>query len=218
MTVVHYAHNQDYNMTPVNSNTKDKKCPGVISSGCVTWDGCRIEGLCEPVMLNDVICKIKADTVSTISCYTGSWVSLVPTIPPTGTAGATTWTLNNFGISQEFSLVTNTEDVPGYRWTKDGNIQLRGTSDFTFAGFVGTEIFSIPLGTVSVTCLPANMKAQSHLISVDLVDADQRYVIFCKSYIRITSSGTLELLVSIRSLAPFTGRYVLGLGGVTFNL
>jgi hypothetical protein len=207
---------------PIKSNLLSNTCGELTSSNCVTWAGPNLVGLslCRGATLTDVIYALNNSCCNQglSPCYTGEWVSLVPTIPPSGTAGSTTWTLNNFGISQEFSLFLNTEDVPGYRWTKDGNIQLRGTSDFTFVSFVGTEVFSIPLGTVSTTCLPAGMKAQSHLISVDLVDANQRFVIFCKSYVRITSSGTLELLLSIRSLAPFTGRYVLGLGGVTFNL
>lgn len=219
-------------MNPVYSNEK-KKCASSISSNCVAYDGCNIPGLCKPATVSDAICAIQSYVNEQIAiqngfinqqtgalnvpCYTGNWVPFTATIPPAGSSGSLNWTLSNFGNSRGFSSVTNTEDVPGYKFNRIGNLMLRGTMEFAFAPFIGTEVVTINLGTVPGTCLPVGMKDQSVLIAIDSVDDSQRFIIFCQGTIRLTSAGILQLLVSVRSIGLGPGRYIMGLGGVTFN-
>lgn len=224
MTVVHYAHNQDYNMTPVNSNTKDKKCPGVISSGCVTWDGCRIQGLCEPVMLNDVICKIKETTSSIAPCYTGTWVDFSSSIPAAGTAFSATWTTSNMGSSFRgiYGLTggTNAENNPQYRWTKDGNLELRGTFAFNINSSVTSGFIAIPLVSLLTSCFPSTWTAaQSVFCNVDIYPGEGNL-----SGPAIRGAATLDYPSGIIYLNTSyangigTNTFAVLLGGITFNL
>ena len=195
-----------------------------MSSSCITWDGCRVDGLCEPVMLNDVICKIKETTNSISPCYTGTWVDFSTSIPAAGTSIGNSWTTGNIGASFRglYGLTggTNAENNPQYRWSKDGNLELRGTFSVTLNSSVSSAFLAIPLVSLSTACFPSTWNAsQSVFSNIDVYPAEGNL-----SGPSIRGAATIDypsgILYLNMSYANGIGinNFAVLLGGITFNL
>lgn len=211
-------------MEPVSSNNLSNTCSNIMGSSCVAWNGGAISGvpLCPGASLTDVILGISQNCCASNSinpCAANGWQNLTSNIPGSLTGDNCSYILSgtqNFYGEAPFPAIVN--DPPGYRWTKDGNIKLRGVFDIDFTATGQIGYISIPLGSVSTSCFsvaPTNSQ-------VVLTEADRRLTgnqtNFLKAYAVLAPSGALSVLVTFDFHVPFYSKYSISLGGVEFNL
>lgn len=171
-------------MTPVDSNVLNKSCDNPISSNCVTYVGPPVPGttICKGASITDVIYQVGVNASSETgefapghqSCYTRNWVDFSSSIPLSGIISGFTYTISAFG-SGFFS--SNPYYKPSYKWTKDGDLYLRGGFAITISSLIKQASGNIPLMTIPVSCTPTNWTAtETQLVSVFFDTADSQVV------------------------------------------
>lgn len=218
-------------MEPIKGNSLNKSCGEIISSNCVTVP-IAIAGTCGPnptltqvlTALNDC-CK---DNTIESPCYTGNWIDFTKFIPSSGTSTGFVWTTSNFGASftgiYGLSLTTGAQNTPEYKWTKDGNLSIRGTFALNITSTTSNGFFEIPLTTISPTCFPTNFNAsQSVLIAIDIYPSRFSGNFQVQAAVRgfLTLDYPSGILYLSGSFADGqSSNFTLGvfMGGATFNL
>lgn len=209
---------------PVNSNLLNKKCGEVISSNCVAYAGPSIPGLCKGATMTEAIYQISENSSGCCegnfptghqSCYTGNWVSF--TIPASGTGGGYTWSTGSLGLPFGAGSAQNT---PQYRWTKDGDLKIRGSFAITVSAPGSGFLPVIPLTTLPTTCFPTNgVLAQSAIIGTDALGSGNGATVISRTFLTIEpSTGILYLDMSQFALGAQTYTIGIYMGGTTFNL
>lgn len=211
-------------MLPVKSNTTSKACGEAIGSNCVQWTGGQLcsADLCKGnTTLTDVITamdnKICGGDV-TSPCYTGNWVDFFSSIPGSGSSTGVSWITSTPG--NPFGSGTGTENSPQYKWTKDGDLKVRGSFRISVAPTVTGAFFKIPLTTISSSCFPANFNAsQSSIIGVDSYHNDAAITIVLRAFLTLDyPSGILYYNCSFNDVYTLNFDVVAYMGGTTFNL
>lgn len=137
-------------LKPVSGNSLDKSCGETIGSDCVTVS-IGIPGTCKGASLTQVLAQLS--TGGTTSCYTGNWIDFSSSIPLTGSGIGYTFTITNFGFNRGIGGGTPANN-PQYKWTKDGDLKVRGT----FTIFVNVTIpklyVLIPFLSLPISCFP----------------------------------------------------------------
>lgn len=197
-------------MDPIIGNSLSNNCDNPISSNCVTWAGNQVDGLCPGVPLTDVVQIAINNSTPATSCYTGTWVDFSAFIPTSGVGTGFSWVISNIGFS-------GTEEGPQYKWTRDGDLSVRGAFRITITPGVVRAFIDIPLYSVSTTCLPSGFKTQSILVAMDEVNAGQSTAVIHAELI-LNPSGTLVIEISYVDF-PFSPIiFDIDLGGTRFNV
>jgi len=212
-------------LDPINTNTRSKDCANPMGSDCVfmseTVDG---SGLCKGASLTQVVNNLTTRVIASegccegdfppghISAYTGKWVNFVSSIPVSGTTPNFNWALGNFGSSGY--------NAPEYKWTKDGDLLIRGNLDITitqqtyYAAGVNIPILALP---------PINFPTgwtgnQSIALNINGDFTTQVLNIEAASLIMNFPTGVLYFSMGFTnvSLSSFTKTF--SLGGSRFNL
>ena len=198
---------------PVNSNLLDKRCGDPIGSNCIIYDGPAIDGLCGKPSLTQVIAHI-SDTCCTstdTNCYTGNWIDFSTSIPNTGAGTGYTFTIGTFGVG-------NTGN-PSYKWTKEGNLALRGGFVLNFTTTVSKLYVDIPLATISGTCFPTNWKKNQGVVTFVDFFPEGNTVVSTRAVVYIDyPSGIIYLNFTFANILLSPMRCEIDLGGVLFNL
>jgi hypothetical protein len=209
---------------PIRSNVLSNTCGEVTSSNCVAWAGPDLPGLglCRGASMTDVIYSLNSNCCGNkdvVQCAANGWVN---TPNPTFVSGSgciiTYLSSGTFSgwIASWSPIIT---DPPGYKYSSNGDIKLRGSFEIEFSttGNVGHAILS--LGNVDTTCFPSTFsKAQVVLTEVEVRDV-QKIVQFMKAYAVLSPSGALQVYIYFDfGIFPTTYRWSISLGGVTFNL
>lgn len=219
-------------MLPVKSNITSKACGEAIGSNCVEWTGGQLcsADLCKGnTTLTDVITamdqKICGTSDTTSPCYTGQWVDFQSSIATSGSGPGFTYTITNFGGSFRglygIPPITGSENTPQYKWTKDGDLKIRGTFSLNMLVTADNAFVTIALASIPTNCFPSTWsRSQSAIIAIDAYPADQRTGPVMRGFLTIDfPSGILY----------FNGSYAFGsiqpafthgvyMGGTTFNL
>lgn len=206
-------------MEPIKGNSLNKSCGDVISSNCVTWAGPAVPGVCGPSpSLTEVVMSVKNSLDSCCSaqtsCYTGNWVPLSFSTTGSGTSGGApfTYTITDIGFA-------GTYDVPQYRWTKEGDLSMRGAFRVNLTCLVQRNFVDIPLGSIDRACLPANFsKDQSILVSMDEGVVGNGISVIHAELILEHSTGNITLELSFATVTPVVFNFDIDLGGTRFNL
>lgn len=205
---------------PVNSNLISKKCGEVISSNCISYDGPPIDGLCKGASLTEAIYTTAQNSsccegnfpVGHQSCYTGSWVNFTPSVLA-GSGSGYSYTISNLGV---IGL-----NVPQYRWTRDGDLKLRGGFELTIVPSIVQATISIPLTTFISTCFPTGYTgSQFTITTVDPFDTNGQVVNGTLSLGALLTypTGALSLEGAFINTRLVTKTFIISLGGITFNL
>jgi hypothetical protein len=202
-------------MEPVSSNSQAKTCGETMNSGCVIWSGPDIPNIsiCKGASITDVIYGLSTNCcASSSTCYSGNWIDFSSSIPTSGTGlGGLTWTIGTFGIGGMYP--------PQYKWTKDGDLLVRGSLVFTHTpSATGDQFINIPLTTISSSCISNVTKNQYVIVDVH-VSTIQKLIanhIVCRLILR--TSGVLELELELNSPIPSGNTYGITLGGTKFNI
>jgi hypothetical protein len=201
-------------MLPVKSNLTDKACGEPIGSNCVIWTGAPIAGTCGISTLTDVITAINQNCCGAASpspCYTGNWVDFSSGIPGSGGGATYAYNIGTFGVGSSGN--------PSYKWTKEGNLALRGSFKLNVNTTVVKEYFDIVLGTIDPACAPPNWQNNQGVVTfVDFFPQNNsiistRAVVYLK---RATNQIVLNFTFANIPLLPMTCE--IDLGGVLFNL
>jgi len=208
---------------PINSSSNCNTCPDVMSSNCVSWAGGTIPGmnLCAGANVTDVIlglAKCCANNTAPNPCAANSWVDFSPIVPVGGTGTNCAYKITGFGsFTGEAGFPPIINDNPMYKFTKDGNIKVKGVIDINFTATNVTGFVVIQLATLSSTCLPSSFLAQTVLTEVDLRRGEiSQFGNFMKAYVILNASG-LQLLITYDFTTPTTYDYAISLGGVEFS-
>lgn len=200
-------------MTPVSSNAIDKNCSNPIGSDCVTMS-VDIPGTCKGASLSQAMTVITKNIDNCCggsfplghqSCYTGNWVDITSSIPPSGLAsGLMPYSLT--GVSVQ------------YKWESNGDLVFRGGfQNITFTPNYNNEQVGITLATIPITCLPTN--ATSKWVTLGgqgIIINDQLNVI--NFYLQFDMS-TGSIILAILYVGRVSGSAVsLGVSGVTYGL
>ncbi len=205
-------------MDPVNSNTLDKSCTNPMGSNCVTYQGPDLPcvSVCKGSSITEVIYSIGklacgGATNTASPCYTGNWIDFSIGIPTSGAGVGTTWTILNYG--------TGGENNPMYKWTKEGDLSMRGSLEFKFTPTVTGQLISIPLVALPTTCFPPNWNAsQSVLVTVECFGVDFLTTFFKASAFIEYPTGILKLNCAFEDLKLNNCDFTISFGGVRFNL
>ena len=147
-------------------------------------------------------------------CNSGNWIDFSASIPLSGSTSGVNWIIGPFGEG-------NTGN-PSYKWTKDGDLKLRGGFVFNATPTINKTYFDIPLVNLSPSCFSTNWKQNQGVVTfVDMFlgSSDQQSTIVMRGVVYISNpSGTLFFNYTFvdTSLAPM--RCEIDLGGTTFNL
>lgn len=217
-------------MEPVKGNSLNRSCGDVISSNCVTVP-ISIAGVCGPnPTLTQVLTAISDSSSSCCegsfpsghaSCYTGSWVDFSTTIPTFGSSGGGwNWSISAYG--SPFPTSTGTENNPSYKWTRDGDLKVRGSFRFDIisTGAITDSFLKVPLVTLPTTCFPTNGNySQTGIVTTDAFVSGNGVDLVTRGFLTIEpSSGTLYFNFSFASVTPPTTYVIVHLGCTTFNL
>ncbi len=202
-------------MEPIKGNALSKSCGEIISSNCVTIP-IAIAGVCGPIpTLTQVLVALNNCCNSTTDspCYTGSWLDFSTSIPTSGaTTGVGTWTIGTFGVG-------NTGD-PSYKWTKEGDIVLRGGLVLNFSPSINKTYIDIPLFTFpSATCFPSVFTHNQGVVTFVDFFISSNQVISTRAVVYIDAvTKTLFLNFTWGNIPLIAMRCEIDLGGVRFNL
>lgn len=213
-------------MDPVSSNVMSKSCDNPISSNCVTYTGPSLPGItiCKGASVTEVLYQVAANSAASNnccggtfpagnqSCYTGSWVDFSAGLPTAGSGSNYSWTIGNIGVG-------NTGN-PSYKWTKEGDLSLRGGFDLNFSTTIIKNYVDIPLLAIPKTCFPSGWSNnQGILTSVDFIAGSQFSTISMRAVVYI-DYPTGVLYLNFTFVDPFTVPMAISidLGGVRFNL
>lgn len=216
------------NPVPINDSSRCKTCGEIISSDCVAWAGSGINGvtICKGANLTDVITNVGTAAINiTASCYTGNWIDFSASIPISGNnSGGVNWTIGSFGTPFGGSgSITGTENNPEYKWTKEGDLKIRGSFFFGVNPVPPiTNVFiQIPLFTIPIGCFNANngAKSQTSLVSTDSFASGNAIIIGTRGHLTINPlTGVLYFNFSYAQPTPSSFSVQVFLGAVTFNL
>lgn len=200
-------------MKVVNSNSIDKTCDNPISSNCVTWGGNQVAGICAGASITQVVERaITLSSGITCPCYTGNWVDFTTDIPLSGLGVGYTFTITNFGA--------NGVNRPGYKWTKEGDLSIRGGFDIIINVTSPKLYIIIPLTLIPPACFPIGFTANQIITTgVDAFPNQSGVNIVNISDVSITyptGQLSLEYQYSDATLAPMTMN--IDFGGTRFNL
>lgn len=209
-------------LKPISSNNKSNSCGDMIGSNCVSWDGGTVAGVCSPANLTDVINQLNQNNgccsgnfaAGNMSAYIGKWIDISGGIPISGTGVGSTYAVTGFGAAGS--------NNPGYMWTTDGDLKVRGAISFTITPTVNGGSITIPLVALFPINFPVNWTgSQTILTSVDF-DATIGIVqmnLAGQAYLRLNyPTGVLFLdyfYIDI-NLAPIT--VTVDFGGSRFNI
>lgn len=207
-------------MDPVKSNINSKTCPDPMSSSCITVP-VAIPGtsVCSPANLTDVLYQLGTCCNTNSTGNTNQWVDFSTDIPASGSGGGVNWTITNFG----FGNVGTTENRPMYKFTKEGDLSLRGSFLFNGTTSLYTSFFTIPLTFIPTTLLPTNFNAsQSIMINIACYSQYGNKLIdtFLQSWVTLVYPTGQLILNSGYTAFPgaiFNG-IVISFGGSRFNL
>jgi hypothetical protein len=201
-------------MLPVKSNLTDKACGEPVGSNCVIWTGAPISGTCGISTLTDVITAINQNccgATSSSPCYTGNWIDFSTSIPNTGAGTGYTFSIGTFGVG-------NTGN-PSYKWTKEGNVALRGGFVLNFNTTVSKLYVDIPLTTISGTCFPTNWEKNQGIVTFVDFFPQGNTVVSTRAVVYIDHpSGIIYLNFTFANILLSPMRCEIDLGGVLFNL
>ena len=208
-------------MEPVNSNLESKTCATITSSNCVTWAGPLIKGVCKNASLTQVITQLSSQVASAeaccsgnfpaghVSCYTGNWVDFYSSIPLTG---------SGIGYSYTISAGLSGQGNPQYKWTKDGDLYMRGGFLISFTVTNPKLYIVIPMVTLPVTCFPTGWIANQYVLAcADTFTGQPGVVNFASAFLEYpTGILNLQYQYSNASLAPMS--LDIDFGGTRFNI
>jgi hypothetical protein len=202
-------------MLPVKSNLTDKACGEPIGSNCVIWTGAPISGTCGISTLTDVITAINQNccgATSSSPCYTGNWVDFSSSIPGSGAGPTYAYNITSFGIGASGN--------PSYKWTKEGNLALRGSFKLNVNTTVVKEYIDIVLGTVNKTlCAPANWNNNQGVVTFVDFFPQNNSVISTRAVVYLKySTGEIVLNFTYGNIPLLPMTCEIDLGGVLFNL
>jgi len=217
-------------MEPIKGNNLNRSCGEIISSNCVAWAGGAVDGVCGP---NPTLTQVVQSAISSSSgccegnfsaghqsCYTGSWVNFSSFIPTSGIGGGLTWGIGAYGGA--FPTGSGAENVPEYRWTKDGDLKVRGSFSFTVtpAPPVTNSFIVVPLVTIPATCFPTNATlSQTAIVSTDSFVLGNSINTVTRGFLTINPlTGVLYFNFSFAQILPSAFSVQVFLGGTTFNL
>ena len=205
---------------PTNSNLQSKKCGQVISSNCVVYDGPAIEGLCKGASLTEAIYQTAQSSNCCTgefppghqSCYTGTWTNFTPTVL-SGSGIGYSYTISNLG--------TIGLNVPQYKWTKEGDLKLRGGFDLTIVPSAIQATISIPLTILPFTCFPTGFTgSQFAITTVDPFDTNGQQVngTISMGALLTYPTAALSLEGAFINTQLVTKTFIVSFGSITFNI
>lgn len=216
-------------MEPVKSNLTNRSCPEAIGSNCVTYTGPAIPGLnlCASSTLTDVIYQMGLNSAGCCegsfptgnqSCYTGNWIDFTSSVPTSGTGPGFSWTINNFGFST--GIGGSPIDNPSYRWTKEGDLKMRGGFSININTSIATAFITVPCATLSSTCFPTGMNKTQYTLIAGAASATNSVVNpVLVAYIGIEyPSGIITFSLQFANPLLTPMRLDVDLGGTTLNL
>jgi hypothetical protein len=206
-------------MEPVSSNLQSKTCPDTINSNCVTWGGANVPGTCKGASITDVITKLQTTCCGNPDspCYSNSWVDISGTIPLSGSGADYNYTLTNLGAGGGYA--------PEYKWTKDGDLSVRGILDLNITVTSTRGFVFIPLVTIPTSCFPAGFTANQYVLCAadsfaGSINADSpccATIVFANMFLEYpTGRLMLHYQYNNPSLIPVT--FNIDLGGTRFNI
>jgi hypothetical protein len=197
---------------PVRTGSKSQRCDAPISTDCIKWSGADLcFNVCDDASLTEIL-QAAFKCPDNAECYTGTWVPFHTSISTSGSGAGYSWTIGTFGVG-------NTGN-PSYKWTKEGDLLLRGGLVLNFVTSADKLYVDIPLVNLPVSCFPANWKHnQAVLTTVDMFP-NNRDVIPMRAQVYIDHpSGTLYLNYTFVNQSGYNPmRLEIDLGGVRFNL
>lgn len=205
---------------PINSGPKANTCGEVTSSDCVAWAGPSLLGvtICKGSSLTDVIVNVNNSVNgSTAFCYTGNWVDFSSSIPASGSATGFTYIINSFGAPTAPGTLSGYN--PQYKWTKDGDLKLRGRFNISIVASSQETFASIALTTISSTCFPSGFLSQTAITNAFFdTAASQQILKSGAAYVTLDSTGILYINILFVDIALGSFNFVFDMGGVTFNI
>lgn len=209
-------------MDPIIGNSLSNTCPETISSNCIAWAGGNVNGLCQGASLTQVLQQVITATTPVTSCYTGNWVDFSSSIPLAGSGTGFTWTIGSFGVpfGVTSASLTGPENSPQYKWTRDGNLSVRGSFLFTITPTVASGFIQIQLATIAAFCFPTGFNAsQSAIIGIDAYTCGNSVGSIGRAFLTI-DFPTKALYLNASYLDLCLGALTIGIfmGSTTFNL
>lgn len=212
-------------MEPIIGNSLLNTCPDPISSNCVTWAGDPVNGLCQGASLTQVIQQTVSSTAPLTTCYTGSWVDFTSSVPLSGSNGSGVgWTIGSFGTPFGGSGgISGAENVPQYKWSRDGNLEVRGSFFFNVTPVAPvTNVFvQIPMATIATSCFGSvgGALSQTHLVATDAFTSGNGINTVSRGHLTINPiTGILYFNFSYAQQTTGSFSVQVFMGGTTFNL
>lgn len=206
-------------MIPVDSNIQSKTCDNPISSNCVNWAGPSINGVCAGASITDIITSVAENSqccegefpAGNKSCYTGNWVDMSTTMSRSGSSSNCSWAI---------TAVPTYWGNPQYKWTKEGDLKIRGSFRITITPVTNVGTATIPLGTVSTTCFPTGFtESQFAITAVDPLSSTSNVPVVVSGGVEINySTGVISFGFSFTDIPMTTMTCDISLGGTIFNL
>lgn len=210
---------------PIKSNLLSNTCGNPTSSNCVIWAGPNLPGLslCKGATLTDVIYSLNNNCCGgdASPCYSGQWVNLVPPAK-SGTVTGVSWLIHSEGI--QFPTGTGAENVPQYKITKDGNVQIRGSFmfDITPVSTITNTFYKIKLGNIGTptTCLNSKWNAsQTSIVSTDAFVGPNQINVVTRGFVTLEyPTGDIYFNFSFAYIVPTSFSVGVYMGSTTFNI
>lgn len=201
-------------MEPVKSSYVSKSCAEIISSNCVSWAGPTIAGSCGNATVTDVIVALSNQISACCNPSTNTWVDFSTGVTMGGSGIGASYTITGFA--------TDGANNPMYKWTKDGDLSVRGSLSINVIPTITNGQVSVPLVTLSPTLFPANWTAnQVILVSVDFNNSSDNGITFAGSaFLRMvypTGQLFLDYYFIDTTVAPSPYPFIVDFGGTRFN-
>ena len=207
-------------MDPVSSNTLSNTCAETISSNCIVYAGPSLPGItiCKGASVTEVFYQLANSSSPLATCYTGKWIDFSGSIALTGSGTGYTYTIYNFG----FTGVSSSPGYnPMYKWTKDGDLSIRGALSVSLTVTNQKNYIFIPLIKIPTNCFPpgwtASMYGPVNAVDFNIVNTS---TIIRASYLFLDyPTGNLSILLSF--LDPFVINPVvldIDFGGTILNI
>jgi hypothetical protein len=200
---------------PIKSNLLSNTCGTPTSSNCVLWAGPNIPGLgtCRGASMTDIVFAIYQTCClgGINSCYTGNWVPFVSSIPASGSGTNYSYNISAFSVGNS--------GTPSYKWTKEGNLALRGSFRLSVNTTVVKEYIDIVLCTIDKACAPANWQNNQGVVTFVDFFPQNNSVISTRAVVYINyATGQLVLNFTYGNIPLLPMICEIDLGGVLFNL
>lgn len=210
-------------MEPIKGNSLNKSCGEIISSNCVTWAGGAVDGVCGPnpsltqvvqsAINNSSACCEGSFPSGHQSCYTGQWVDFSSSIPTVGSGSGYAYTITSYGGGIGLNN-------PQYKWTRDGDLKIRGGFVLNITPSSIQVSFSVPLITFATTCFPTGFTGAQFAITTTHPFATNGQIItgVMSCGLLLSSAGVLSIEGGFINTTLVAESSIIGLGGTTFNL